>query len=291
MPAVLSQWRSRLPLAALMAVLAGCNQASLRGTVLDVTGDALPGVAIHVEGFEFEALTNALGEYRIRCAPGKARFTFSKTGYAPRRLEKEMPDALAVVAPPIRLWPLPPSAGVYLYDGHRYRATTWVEPKRFFMAEGSMAYGTQRSPEGGTPRKELLIVCYKTPRYDARISRLHEALAKRGAAESHVFPIWTEGGTVRADLVPIDSAEGMLLELQLDQSLAPGTYAVHWGALDGYKTLEKRIFMFEITESIDESGGPGASEVAGSEAEGRDAPREGDGGAGRPGSPEIRRNE
>ena len=48
-----------------------------------------------------------------------------------------------------------------------------------------------------------------------------------------------------------------LLKLNLLDPLDPGRYALHWGALEGYTTIDDRMYMFEIIAY----SGPHLSEV------------------------------
>ena len=114
------------------------------------------------------------------------------------------------------------------------------------MSEGGMAHATRRDPKLTTHDSAPVIVCYKTPRYNVRLSRMRRADAKLGPGDSHLFEVWTAGGTLRADLSPLDQPEGLLLKLRIDQPLEPGVYAVHWGALEGYTTIETIVFMFRV---------------------------------------------
>ena len=87
-----------------------------------------------------------------------------------------------------------------------------------------------------------------TPRYDARLTRMQRKTAQLPQDDSQTFEIWSAGGTVGVDLVPVVHSDPGLLKLDILEPLQPGRYAIHWGALDGYTTLDERIFMFEITE-------------------------------------------
>lgn len=267
----MSTWIRILVTAGVVLQLA-CNRVVVTGEVVNVKGEGLPGVAVTVEGADYQALTNALGEYRISCQPGHVQLLFAKSGYAPVRLEFVDAGAGQVRAPGLELWRLPPNAGVYLFDDASYEEATWAEPKRFFLADGELAYGTTRSAALLTALAEPLIVCFKTPRHDARLSRLRQADARLGAGHGTLFKVWTAAGTTRADLTPIDEAEGMLLQLRPVRPLEPGTYAVHWGALDGYTALETRMFMFTVTaanaeEDPGEEPVPGLPESPGEEPE------------------------
>lgn len=241
----------------LLAVLChGCDRAIISGAVVNIQGEALPGVAVSVQGTEHQSLTDAAGNYQISYEPGETTLRYDKTGYTPGLLELSVVTPRLVQATTVTLWSLPVSAGVYLYAEGRYAPTLWVEPQRFFIEEGDVIFGTRREAEIATPSARPIIICFNTPRYDARLSRLQRVEAKVNAADAQSTSVWTEAGSVRGDLTRIDEAEGMLLQLEIARPLESGTYAVHWGALDGDPALENRIFIFRVDKDNDAVGSP-----------------------------------
>lgn len=197
-------------------------------------------------GTEYQALTDARGHYRIGYSGSPRRLSFSKSGYAP--VEAGFEDGHRVAVDDATLWKLPQNAGVYLYERDRYHQTGWVLPKQYLMDDGSVSFGTQRTAETMSASGTPFIVCYRTPRYDARLTRLVESKAKRAASNKGTIPVWTSAGSLAADLIPIDPLQGQLLKLRLNQELEPGIYAIHWGAMEGYVTLDSRVFLFEVAE-------------------------------------------
>lgn len=231
-------------------ILTGCGRAALYGQVTTIQGETLPGVAVYESEVDDGKLTDARGGYSLRRRRGPVLLRFSKTGYSPAELALNIESNKRISVPTVRMWRLPERAGVYILDESGYTETTWVNPKNFFMAEGGMAYATRREPVETVVGTAPQIICYKTPRYNARLSRLRRAKAKLGAGDTQTFEVWTAGGTIPVDLVPVDAPAGMLLRLRTEQALDPGVYAVHWGALDGFTTLESRAFMFTIAEPV-----------------------------------------
>lgn len=239
---------------AIIIMLPACYRTGVSGVVRNIRGEALPGVVVQVSDEERQAITDARGHYRITPSSSDAMLNFSKTGYAPARLRLDPDTRRQATHGDVQMWQLPESAGVYLLDDHRYRQMSWVIPRQFFMSDGTVAYGTRSDPAAETHTSEPMIMSYRTPRYDARLSRLVRAKPMQSAAKEAAFDIWTAGGTIDADLVPVDQPQGMLRWLRIDRSLEPGAYAVHWGALEGYITLENRIFMFRVSESQKDAG-------------------------------------
>lgn len=234
----------------LIVCSAGCHRGTVNGTVRNIRGEALGGVVVQVPGGARQVTTDARGNYRIAASPRDLALDFSKTGYAPAqiRLDGASPKE-RTKAGDVSMWQLPEIAGVYILEDHRYLSTSWAIPAQFFISDGTVAYGTRSEPTLSVQTREPLILCYHTPRYDARLSRLIRVEPMQTAGITNAPKIWTAGGSIDADLVPLDSPQGMLKRLRIDHPLEPGVYAVHWGALEGYTTLENRTFMFEIVES------------------------------------------
>jgi len=235
----------------LSITLIGCDRAGVAGRVTNVRGEALPGVAVMVEETNVGALTNGLGQYRIPQQPGAMVLTFSKTGYAPGRLQLGDARSGRVEAPIVKLWTLPTNAGVYVFEGGMYQPTSWPEPRRYFLEGSETAYGTIRNPEVSTPEGRPFLVCYKMP-FDALLSRLEHGKGRVRSADAQTLDVWFAAGTRPVDLSPMEETGGRLFRVVLDEALEPGVYALHWGALTGYVTIEKRVFLFEVAaESAD----------------------------------------
>lgn len=236
-----------IPLLATLVLLSACQRRAVEGVATNVQGETLAGVVVQVDGGGRQVTTDVLGHYRVSADSAAARLTFSKSGYATAELILGS-EADGRRNANVQLWQLPLNAGVYFFEAGRYRPLEWVLPGQYFMKDGSVAYGTQRPAETRTPANTPFVVCYRTPRYDAQLSRLVESTATRPAVETGSFDVWVEAGSFRADLTAIDTPDAQLLRLQIGQALEPGTYAVHWGALEGYDTLEARVYLFEVAE-------------------------------------------
>lgn len=233
-----------------LIVLAACNRSLISGKVVNIKGEALPGVAVHVEGTRFQALTDGLGQYRIPYTPGKVVLHFMKTGYTPGTLEIAADSPRQIEAQAVSLWELPLDKGVYLYENFRYREATKVMPEPFVTKGNHTVYATRRWPEIETTANAPLILCYKMPDWDVRFCRmdlteLQTHLPGGGLEEAQVL---AQTKTIPARLLAIDQPEGLLHQLELSGPLEPGTYAVHWGALDGASDRDARIFMFSVVD-------------------------------------------
>lgn len=243
--------------------LAACDRPLIEGIVVNVQGERLPGVAVRVAGTDYNALTNALGEYKIAYSPGDVRLEYFKSGYTAEAQGLKIAERAPVAAEPVQMWRLPAAAGVYLFEDFRYKDVTRVEPKRYYLEDGEAVYGTERAPLLRTDNLSPEIVAYNLPRYDARISRLIETPAKRTAVTEDVTSIWAEAGTTRPQVSPVTEDDADLLRIVLDDALEPGVYAVHWGALDGYAILDSRIHMFRVGPAPVEESGEGEGESEG----------------------------
>ena len=230
-------------LVALLFVLTGCEQSMLQGAVVNTGGEALPGVAVRIQGSEMSGLTNALGRYQFRFPQGAEVLLFDKTGYAPARLELPSGGA-SFLYEPVALWRLPAREGVYLLEGSEFGALTRDVPEQMLMQDASLAYTAKRIPERITENELPMIICYKTPRFDTRLTRLEPEEVRFGSGSQSTVSVLRPAGTVKVDLTPLDPAEGMLLRVRIKQPLEAGHYAIHWGALEGFTTLETRVFLF-----------------------------------------------
>ncbi|MEK7793061.1 MAG: carboxypeptidase regulatory-like domain-containing protein [Candidatus Hydrogenedentota bacterium] len=245
--------RRWIVLGAAIASLAACERTDVSGIVMDIQGETLPGVAVRVESTPGSAVTTARGEYRVAAPPGPIELLFDKTGYTPGRLELTAENGVVTEAAQVRLWALPNHAGVFFYEDFSYVPCDPAEAKRYFFGSGELTQAVQRGNVTRTKNTTPLIVCYRTPRYDARLARLEALDAKIAANDAHTVAVWKPAETVGAELRPIDEAEGLLLALSIDKPLVPGVYAVHWGALEGRLSLETRAFLFEVEGEIAEA--------------------------------------
>jgi hypothetical protein len=262
-----------LALTALAALLAGCKpEAVLRGTVRDMSGETLPGVAVTAGGADASVITNALGRYRVTCPRGKARLDFVKTGYTPAA--SEVADARGKIElPEIKLWALPPTEGVFLLEQMRFRELDHPRPNRYHAEKGDSVIGTPVMPKviaavpfGGTdnapgPSGTPMLVAHKLPPYDAHLSRLRQlrassqppppppaAGADPAPPPAYMEKIWVVDADIPLVERPLDEPDRLLVELAPSAMLDPGTYAVHWGAFEGLASLEQRVFLFRVPD-------------------------------------------
>ncbi len=177
-------------------VLSGCGAGFIEGTVLDVAGETLPGVAVEVRGTPYQGLSDAHGRYRVKYQPGELSLYYAKTGYAPGMLVLTVNGLRNVEATPVVLWRLPDGKGVYLYEDHKYRRTDFIPPSEFrSLADQATAYGTTRWPKVETTNHEPLILCYKMPIYGCKLYQMNltEALPKSGDAQDATISAWLPG--------------------------------------------------------------------------------------------------
>lgn len=231
--------------------MAGCTPGKINGIVRNIEGDALPGVSVQIPGTDASALSNTRGEYALAVDPGQYELQFAKTGYTVSTVTVQKNEEGDTPAPDVRLWNLPPQKSVYLYNDTQYAETTRVTPQRYYMVDGTIDYGTRRDPEVQSPTGHPQLLFFRTPRYDARLTRLQEDTAQLSSDSSQTFSVWTAAGTAGVDLDLVEPADPTLMKLNLQEPLQPGYYAIHWGALDGYDTIDPRIYMFEVLPSPD----------------------------------------
>jgi hypothetical protein len=262
-------WRGIAAACVVLSVVS-CNRPVIRGTVINPEGERLPGVAVNSVGADYSDLTNALGEFEIRFRPGTVVLEFAKTGYTPARLEINA-SAAPMQQSVVEMWRLPNFSGVYLMENFRYREAPGLELKTYYTENDQPIAGTQREIALSTEASEPLIVTFGMPRYDARLHRLRQMDAYVAEGEQVLQTIWVAAESLPVDVVPVDQPEGVLLQLRLDAPLEPGEYAVHWGAFEGYTTLDTRIFPFRVVVPADK-----AAEAALAAAEDAISPEDGD---------------
>ncbi len=245
---VRSGWLLRMGVGLLAVALAGCNRGMIHGTVVDLEGEPLPGVAVEIEGTRTQALTGELGEYTVFFPPGPITLRFMKTGYTSGRLELT-PRGRRVQATSVSLWRLPQDKGVYLFEDFQYLPTDWVEPEQLVTTDNRIVYGTRRQIQLAITEPEPMLIAHKMqPAYDAQFCRMHliEVTLQEPGGEPYTREILTKDEPLPIDVAPVDPPEKLLLRLRPLEPLEPGAYAVHWGALDGYRTADPRMFLFRI---------------------------------------------
>jgi hypothetical protein len=262
----------RFALVILLAIsVLGCERAIVEGRTTDAHGEALPGVVVRIDGTSHQDLTDGVGRYRLAVYRGadSVRLRFSKSGYAPAETPVSLDNRLRIEAPETALWLLPLNPGVFTLRNAKYLGVDWVLPKEYTLKEGGSEYGVEL-PEAlrvESTADNLWLVCYRTPRYNARLSRLAPADATVPGVSEETVPVWVESGSIPVGLEAVDSMEGHLLRVVFDRLLEPGVYALHWGAIEGYTTLEQRAYVFRVIEPRDPE--PEESEA---ESEAGDAP-------------------
>ncbi len=244
-------------------ILTGCpNETTLRGdlrdtnnlpkpAVVDIQGQALPGVSVSIYGTDRQAITDATGQYRLKAPKGFHQIDFEKTGYAPARVVLDGVDTGTIDMPQTMLWPLPDSQGVYAFEGGRYRSLTRVEPHRYLAGETTSVFGSKKGAETFIdPKKMPMLVLYRLPGYDLQLSRIHQVeltpAEATATAQGYKVPTWVTEARIPMHTRPIDSPAGLLLEIAPDEPLPPADSAIHWGAYDGFNTTESRAYLFRI---------------------------------------------
>lgn len=242
---------------AFLVFASGCGTGFIEGTVVDITGETLPGVAVEVRGMPYEGLSDAHGRYRVKYQPGDLELYFAKTGYTPGMLVLSVNEMRSVEATPVVLWRLPDGGGVYLYEAHRYRRTDFIPPAEFRSidnsAETSSIFGTTRWPTVETTDREPLILCFKMPVYGCKLYQMNLVETRPIADDtgSTTVSAWVPGEDIPIVTEPIDAPEGLLVRIRPMNPLEIGSYAAHWGALDGSPVEnEIRMFFFSVVDEI-----------------------------------------
>lgn len=242
--------------------LPGCSRSAIEGTVVDVQGEALPGVAVGVAGADNQVLTDGCGHYVLPFDPGELHLEFLKAGYTPGRLDVAVSETRRVDAATVVLWRLPLSQGVYLFEDHAYRQIGAAEPKRYRKGGNALLFGAQKTPEVDTIDPTPLILAYKMPHYDVAFCHMEqvEVSLPESIDDSYTVAVWVRGESLSVTLDPIDEPDATLVEIALSRPLEPGVYGVHWGALDGHSTTDPRVFLFRVVEPQPPGEGEGEGE-------------------------------
>lgn len=248
--------------------LAGCNRAELlgetevRGKVTDIQGEAVPGVVVSVlEPFK-QCLTTGLGQYDLVVDSGRIELHFMKTGYTSGTLVIADAEPGTVAARPVSLWRLPQMTGVFLFEDYTYRRGAPLKPKAYVGEDGRVVYGVGKlTGVVETRAAKPLLLCHKMPWYDAKLCLLGTIKAAAPESPSVKEEVWVSEKTLPLAMAPLDEPDRLLWEVRLMEQLAPGIYAIHWGALEGYTSTDPRIFAFAVAQASGESSlPPGAGE-------------------------------
>src|SRR5690606_32145449 len=131
-------------------------------------------------GTSDQAITDGVGAYRLRCRGGNLALDLVKSGYTKGALQVEVegPDIVDDM-PLATLMVLPPGKGVYLYSQYRYRAATPHEPKRYVVEDEVLQrpqsfFGTKVGAQVETQQVLPVLISYRLPPYDVRLSRLEQ---------------------------------------------------------------------------------------------------------------------
>lgn len=269
------------------ALLSGCpREATLHGDttdangaprpgVVDISGHGLPGVAVSIYGVDRQAVSDALGQYSLTAPRGAQQLDFIKTGYTPARVIVELEGKKSLEVPQAVMWPLPDSQGIYAFDNERYRSLTRVEPKRYLAGETQSVFASKKGAETFIdPQNMPMLIVYRLPGYDLQLCRLHQrelTPADAGpSAKGYTVPVWTVETKLAMHSRPVDSPQALLTEVVPDSALAPGDYAIHWGAFDGFGSTDARAYLFTIVGENAEDEATTEGEAA-EEAEAKDA--------------------
>jgi len=245
---------------------------TISGVVHDIRGETLPGVAVTCLESGDQVITGPLGTYRVRFQPGEVTLNFIKSGYTPGILELESGGASSLEADPVRLYRLPIDSGVYFFENLNYRPVDSILPERFVVVKPELGavFGTRRREVSITEDPMPTLIGFRIPRSGASLYRMRSLDMRVMGPREQEVPVegWVPAHAVAVSMAPIDEPDGLLRVMQLEEPLAPGRYALHWGALDGDRDLDQRVFFFDVVEPVEaeEEEEGGEVEAGGDEA-------------------------
>ena len=116
--------------------------------------------------------------------------------------------------------------------------------------DNRIVYGTRHQIQLAITEPEPMLIAHKMqPAYDAQFCRMHliEVTLQEPGGEPYTREVLTKDEPLPIDVAPVDPPEKRLLYgCSRSEPLVPGAYAIHWGALDGYRTADPRMFLFRI---------------------------------------------
>jgi hypothetical protein len=232
-----------------VAVVSGtsCDNQLVEGAVETHKGERLPGVVVTVEGTRFQAMSNAQGVYKVRHDGSPLVLHYFKTGYAPGILEPIATEENRVQAEPLQLWRLPVSHGIWLYDDYHYTRARPAEPERVMLADGRITFGVSRPSDVNTDVEIPFIVIFgRLPTYNISLSELQRVEAPLEDLPDQTQIVWIRTRDIPVSARTLDKPDGKLLHVRLFEPLAPGNYAVHWGAFKEPSPLDPRAYLFNV---------------------------------------------
>jgi hypothetical protein len=236
-------------------------------------------------------MSNAQGVYKVRHGGPPVVLNYFKTGYAPAILEPDVPQEGRVDAEPIKLWRLPVSHGVWLYNDFTYTRARPVEPERVTLADGTGTFGVRRPSDVDTDVQIPFLVIYgRLPTYNISLTKLESVEAPLEDLPDQTATYWVPIREIPVSARPLDEPEERLVHVRLFEPLEPGHYALHWGALKEPSPLDSRAYLFNVvgdtpeavpvettdTEVTEDAPAPAETDIVDFEDEPNEAPDEED---------------
>jgi hypothetical protein len=238
----------------ILLAAASCSPYFIRGSVTDASGQPLPGVAVKLEDGA-EAVTNAVGEFKMAGHQGLCSLSFLKTGFTRGRCAAEVSLPGATAMPAVSLWKLPDSSGLFFLENNLYRKADPMEPGAYTADGKTVLHALRPGAVARTSDPMPRLICFQVPQIDAELCRLSTAQAAPTDAPGTQKDIWVRDDLVEMQLSPIDEPERLLWELRLFEPLQPGVYCMHWGALRGHKEQDPRAYVFEVVSPEADAAG------------------------------------
>jgi len=252
-----------LVLTVALPFLSACEGSLITGKVETVQGEPLPGVAVSIRNQSGYALTDGLGKYELAYQPGDLILRFVKSGYAPAEMELSVRESRPVNASTAKMWRLPPERGVFLLENDRYHEAKPHFPERFRTTAEETLFCTNRPVDVEASTANPVIILHRMPWESVRMHRMAYrtlTLAVEGGRDTDI-EAWVAADPLPVSAGPIDYPAQLLHRLRVDETLEPGVYAIHWGALEGRDDIERRMFLFRVPGAqTDESAKEGEDE-------------------------------
>ena len=242
-----------LSLLSVSAVLCAHAESRVSGAVLDQDGNPLVGVKVTIEGSDAQSVTGPGGGYSIDYKPGEFLLKCEKEGYTWSSIHFNTPDEKVITAPSLTLWLLPPAPGAYAYVDGEFEKIEKNRAIRQLKTETSPAYMYAVEKLTGlelSSRTPTLVIYGGEASVDRMdVSALFVGVGAAGAEEKGRF--LGLGERVDAKIARFNS-DPSLVAVRFEESLAEGSYAIHWGGLEDKNVETIEAIDFTINTNVPE---------------------------------------
>jgi hypothetical protein len=159
----------------LLPLLFACGTMSLKGDVVDGSGQPVAGVTVQAKDTECSTTTDAMGRFVLECDPGSFVLTFSKAEHIGEQTSVDAPEKMAYPVPTQTLIHIPKETGLYVLNNGQYLAVETGLLERTMRSKGDTlkrAYCLQGGSQQPTKLKQGEIALFDYQATSWRLFRL-----------------------------------------------------------------------------------------------------------------------